>query len=110
MQYRGCPPTTMQASTSLMFEQTLKRIHEQVHTLAYIMTHHAFVEMENDGLTIFDVEQALLTGKITDRQKDRQSDEWKYVVEGQTLGAEIAVVVTKFTFTGVLVIITVYVK
>ena len=66
----------MQASTSLMFEQILKRIHEQVHTLAYIMTHHALVEMENDGLTIFDVEQALLTGKITDRQKDRQSDEW----------------------------------
>ena len=93
-----------------MFEQTLKRIHEQVHTLAYIMTHHALVEMENDGLTIFDVEQALLTGKITDRQKDRHSDEWKYVVEGQTLGAEIAVVVTKFTFTGVLVIITVYIK
>ena len=89
-----------------MFEQILKRIHEQVHTLAYIMTHHALVEMENDGLTIFDVKQALLTGKII----DRQSNEWKYVVEGQTLGAEIAVVVTKFTFTGVLVIITVYVK
>lgn len=93
-----------------MFEQTLKRIQAQVRNLAYIMTHHAFVEMENDRLTIFDVEHTLLTGKITERQKDRQSDEWKYVVEGQTLGSETAVVVTKFTLTGILVIITVYVK
>ena len=93
-----------------MFEQTLKRIQSQVRNLAYIMTRHAFVEMENDRLTIFDVEHTLLTGKITERQKDRQSDEWKYVVEGQTLGSEIATVVTKFTFTGTLVIITVYVK
>ena len=106
----GLSPATPRASTSRMFEQTLKRIQAQVRNLAYIMTRHAFVEMENDRLTIFDVEHTLLTGKITERQKDLQSDEWKYVVEGQTLGSEIATVVTKFTFTGTLVIITVYVK
>ena len=106
----GLSPATSRASTSRMFEQTLKRIQAQVRNLAYIMTRHAFVEMENDRLTIFDVEHTLLTGKITERQKDLQSDEWKYVVEGQTLGSEIATVVTKFTFTGTLVIITVYVK
>jgi hypothetical protein len=39
----------------------------------YIMSLHAEDEMEADGLSIYDVESALLTGKITERQKDRAS-------------------------------------
>ena len=63
--------------------------------------------MNSDGLTHFNVENALLTGKIVDRQNDRKTGEWKYVVEGKTYGPEIAVVVSKFTFSRELVIITV---
>ena len=93
-----------------MFSQILQEIQEKVQNQEYVLTLHAEDEMAQDGLTSFDVENALLTGEIVRRQKDSQRDEWKYVVEGQTLGSEIAVVVTKLAFSRKLVIITVYVK
>ena len=37
------------------------------------MTLHAEEEMDDDGLSIFDVERALLTGEIIERQKDYQT-------------------------------------
>jgi hypothetical protein len=64
--------------------------------------------MDEDGLEIFDVEQVILTGKIIERQKDSQTSEWKYLVQGATLVGREAVVVTKLSFTKKLVIITVY--
>lgn len=74
------------------------------------MSIHAEEEMDNDGLTIFDIEHVLLGGKIVERQRDSQTGEWKYLVEGQTLGSEVAIVVTKLSLTGKVVIITVYVE
>ena len=41
------------------------------------MTLHAEEEMDDDGLTIFDVECAILTGEIVQRQKDHGTGEWK---------------------------------
>ena len=93
-----------------MLNQILQEIQEKVQNQEYVLTLHAEDEMDQDDLTSFDVENALLTGKIVGRQRDLQSGEWKYVVEGQTHGSEIAVVVTKLTFRRKLVIITVYVK
>ena len=93
-----------------MLNQILQEIQEKVQNQEYVLTLHAEDEMDQDDLTSFDVENALLTGKIVGRQRDLQSGEWKYVVEGQTHGSEIAVVVTKLTFSRKLVIITVYVK
>ena len=93
-----------------MFDQILQEIQEKVRSREYVLTLHAEEEMGQDGLTSFDVENVLLTGKITRRQKDLQRGEWKYVIEGRTLGSEIAVVVTKLAFSRKLVIITVYVK
>ena len=93
-----------------MLNQILQEIQEKVHNQEYVLTLHAEDEMAQDNLTSFDVENALLTGKIVGRQRDLHRDEWKYVVEGQTYGSEIAVVVTKLTFSRKLVIITVYVK
>lgn len=73
------------------------------------MTLHAEEEMDDDGLTIFDVESAILTGVIIERQKDRKTKERKYLVQGQTVdGSQAIVVVTKFGHTGNLVILTVY--
>ena len=40
------------------------RIHPKVRTRQYVMTLHAAEEMDEDGLTIFDVERGILTGKI----------------------------------------------
>jgi len=34
------------------------------------------------------VESAVLTGQITEQQKDSASGEWKYVLKGQTLEEE----------------------
>ena len=93
-----------------MFDQILRRIQQKVRSLEYVMSIHAEEEMVEDGLTIFDVEHALLTGKIVERQKDDQTGEWKYLVEGQTYGSEIAIVVVKLNLIGKLVIITVYRK
>jgi hypothetical protein len=82
---------------------------ELVRTSRYVASTHAADEMEADGLTIFDVEHCVLTGRIVQRQRDMISGEWKYLIEGKTLGDERAVVVAKISPTGKLVIITVYV-
>lgn len=61
-----------------------------------------------DELTIFDVESALLTGSIEERQRDVETGEWKYLVKGKSLENENLMVVTKLGPTGKLIIITVY--
>ena len=72
------------------------------------MTLHAEEEMDDDELTIFDIERCILTGKITERQKDRVTEEWKYVIEGQSVAGNAIGTVTKLSATGKLIIITVY--
>jgi hypothetical protein len=73
------------------------------------MTLHAEEEMEEDGLSILDVENALLTGSIVRRQTDRRSKERKYVVRGRSVDdTRTVVVVVKFGPTALLVILTVY--
>ena len=59
-----------------MFDRILKRMRELVRTRKYVVTVHAEEEMEGDGLTIYDVESAVLAGQIIKRQKDRASAEW----------------------------------
>ena len=41
------------------------------------MTYHARKEMNDDGLTIYDVERGILTGAIVERQGDRTTGESK---------------------------------
>jgi hypothetical protein len=41
------------------------------------MTTHARKEMNDDGLTIYDVERGILSGEIFERQKDVETAEWK---------------------------------
>lgn len=73
------------------------------------MTLHAEEEMEEDGLSILDVENALLAGSIVGQQTDRRSKERKYVVRGRSVDdTQTVVVVVKFGPTGLLVILTVY--
>jgi len=72
------------------------------------MTLHAEEEMSDDELGIFDVERCLLTGEIIERQKDSDTGEWKYLVNGQTVANDKIVVVLKISPTGKLVFITVY--
>ena len=64
--------------------------------------------MLSDGLRIFDVEHCVLTGEIVERQRDHHTREWKYLVVGETLAGQRAVVVSKIGPTAKLVVITMY--
>lgn len=68
-----------------MLERLLKRMREKIRARQYVMTVHAEEEMDEDGLSIFDVERCILTGEIIARQKDHETDEWKYLVKGRSL-------------------------
>ena len=65
--------------------------------------------MEDDSLTVFDVERVVLTGEILGRQKDKKTYEWKYLVHGTTIDDRGAEIVLKIGPTGSLVVITAYV-
>ncbi len=91
-----------------MFERILRQMREKVRTSRYIMTLHGSEEMDEDELTIFDVESAILTGKIFERQKDQVTAEWKYLIKGQPIAGDDVIVVAKLSPTGKLVIITVF--
>ena len=91
-----------------MFDHILQRMQEKVRALDYVMTIHAEEEMEDDDLSILDVERVILTGEIIERQKDQDTGEWKYLIAGNILADEPIIVVAKLAFTGKLIIITVY--
>ncbi|MBA3242370.1 MAG: DUF4258 domain-containing protein [Acidobacteria bacterium] len=82
----------------------------KVRALQYVMTLHAEEEMDGDDLSIFDVEQAILTGRIIERQKDAETSEWKYLIKGKSVAGRDVVTVSKLSSTGKLIIITVYVE
>lgn len=91
-----------------MFEQVWSHIQAKVRALEYVVTIHADEEMDNDGLSIFDVEQVILAGQIVERQQDRQTQEWKYLIKGQTNDLLNVIVVVKCSATAMVIIITVY--
>src|SRR5688500_974661 len=91
-----------------MFEKIRDKLRDLVRSLDYVMTIHGEEEMESDHLSILDVENAVLTGEIIERQRDKDASEWKYVLLGKTLDDEDIVVVSKLSQTGKLVIITIY--
>ena len=92
-----------------MFKKTLLLFREKIRTRQYIVTVHADEEMDADELSIFDVENCILTGEITERQRDINTGEWKYVIAGKSIDNSKMKVVGKESPTGKLVIITVFV-
>lgn len=91
-----------------MFKRILVRMREKIRKREYVMTYHARKEMNNDGLTIYDVEHGILTGEILDRQKDIETAEWKYRIRGDTIEGSEVEVIAKISPSSKLVIITVY--
>jgi hypothetical protein len=91
-----------------MYDNALKQMQECIRTRRYVMTLHAEEEMDDDDLSIFDIERGILTGKIIKRQRDHETEEWKHLIEGQTLTDEEVIIVAKLSNTGKLVMITVY--
>jgi hypothetical protein len=91
-----------------MFGRILKEMREKIRRLEYIVSIHADEEMNDDYLTVFDVERCILTGKILEKQKDKATAEWKYRIQGNSLSGEAVEVIAKISPTGKMVIITVY--
>ncbi len=91
-----------------MFERALHQMRERLRAHQYVMTLHAEEEMNDDDLSIFDIENCILTGRVVERQKDHDTSEWKYLIQGRTLADAEIVVVAKLSLTGKWVIITVY--
>jgi len=81
---------------------------EKVQNRQYVMAIHTEEEMDDDNLSIFDIESGTLTGNIRERQKEKDIAEWKYVIEGQTLAGDTIAIAAKLSITGKLVIITVW--
>lgn len=91
-----------------MFDEILQRMRDLVASVQYVMTLHADEEMNDDNLTIYDIEQSILTGKILERQKDKVTAESKYRIRGTSEDDIKVEVIAKISLTGKLVIITVY--
>ena len=69
---------------------------------------HAAEEMISDDLLHADLEEAILTGSIIERQKDEVSGEWKFLVHGYSLDEDDIIVVIKRGVSNDSVVITVY--
>jgi len=91
-----------------MYERILRLMREKIRTRQYVMTLHAEEEMNDDDLSIFDVERAILTGGVIERQEEYMTGEWKYLIAGRSIGGADVEVVAKMSATAKLVIITVY--
>jgi hypothetical protein len=91
-----------------MLERILLQMRALIRTSRYIASSHAADEMDADGLTVFDIEHRILTGRILARQKDRQTGENKFLIHGKTLNNEDVQTIAKISPTGKLVIITVF--
>ena len=89
---------------------SISHLRHLIRTLSYVVSTHAADELEDDKLTVIDLENIILTGQITERQRDQLTRETKYVVHGDTLDGQAAQAVVKVGHTGKLFIITVYVR
>jgi hypothetical protein len=88
---------------------TVSQLCYLIRTLNYVVSTHAAEELEDDNLSILDLENIILTGQITERQRDAQTRESKVVVSGITLDGKPAHAIVKVGFTGKLIVITAYV-
>ena len=66
-------------------------------------------QLARRGKTIYDVERGILSGKISERQRDEVTSEWKYRIIGKTLDGGEVEVIAKLGPTGKLVVLTVYI-
>jgi Domain of unknown function (DUF4258) len=91
-----------------MADRDLERICSAIVDRRYVLTEHAYEEMEEDNLDVLDVESAILTGEI-EQVLTRDPRGTRYVVVGNATDRETPVgVVVRFVQNDQLLIITVY--
>jgi hypothetical protein len=91
-----------------MARTPIGRRRDLIRTLAYSVSVHAVEELDDDGLTVLDLEAIVLSGTIVERQHDRASGETKYLVRGVALAGVQAECVVEIGPSGRLYVITVY--
>lgn len=91
-----------------MFQRLLTLFREKIRIRQYLVSIHADEEMKDDDLSIYDLENCILTGSISERQKSEISGEWKYIIRGQSFDGDVIFVVVKTKSLGKILIITVY--
>lgn len=91
-----------------MYKRILVLIKERMRDGLYVMTLHAEEEMDNDALELLDIENVVWTGRMVGRQRDSETEEWKYLLKGQALSGKSVIVALKLSVTGKVVILTVY--
>ena len=91
-----------------MAQATINRLRDLIRSLNYAVSIHAAEKLDDDNLTILDLENIILTGAIVERQRDRLTREVKYVVRGHTLSDIPVETVVKIAPEGNLFVITVY--
>ncbi|NRF71017.1 DUF4258 domain-containing protein [Aquincola sp. S2] len=93
-----------------MTQVSIAQLRHLIRTLSYVVSTHAADELEDDNLTILDLENIILTGQIIERQRDRTTRETKYIIQGVTLEGAAGEVVAKVGPSGKLIVITIYVS
>ena len=88
---------------------SISDLRNRVRARHYVVTQHAADELEDDNLTIHDLENIVLSGQIVDRQRDRETQEIKYIVRGRACDGRVAEAVGKIASWSALVFITAYV-
>ncbi len=91
-----------------MPKPTISQLRDLIRSLNYVVSIHAAEELDDDNLSILDLENIILTGEIIERQRDRQTREVKCVIRGFTLGDLEAETIVNIGPTGRLLVITVY--
>ena len=87
---------------------SISHLRHLIRTLSYVVSSHAADELEDDNLTVYDLENIILTGQIVERQRDRATRETKYVVHGSTISGQAGEAVVKVAHSGKLFVITTY--
>ena len=92
-----------------MPEPAIARIRECFRSLNYVVSIHVAEEVDDDNLTILDLEKSILLGEIIERQRDDAgTGEVKCVVRGFTLDERQAQAAFKIGPLGNLIVITVF--
>jgi len=87
---------------------SIVRVRDLVRSVNYVVSLHAAEELEDDNLSILDLENILLTGRIIERQKDRRTRETKTIIRGRILDDHEGEAIVKVNLSGVLYVVTVY--
>ena len=74
---------------------TIALLRQLVRSRQYVVSIHAADELEDDGLSVLDLESIVLSGRSVERQRDRATRELKVVVRGKALSGVSSCAVAK---------------